>query len=343
MNYNNTDVSPVENESYYKNLFCKEIKKRSLRRTLTSICIMLVAAYVFTYAFATVYYTVLGTLLAIYTPDDTAMSVIQKLSEMLVYTVQLVIPAFIYMLLCGQSIKSCFVLPEYDFQEKAGPARLLCYAGCAFAISCAMSGLSSVFTSVIGLPESAFDVPPPANIAEFLLGIISVAVLPAIIEEAVFRGLILGRLLPFGKGFAMCASAVFFASVHGSAEQMIYSFVYGLLFAFIAVKTGSLKTGIIIHFLNNLYACCSEYAETLLTPEVFDLVNGVIYTAFIAAGLLSAVYLIGKNIINIPEEKTQGFADELSVRETFASLVCPVMIVYYIFVLFETFSIYFGN
>lgn len=340
MNYNPIDTP---NENYYRNLYYKETKKRSLRRTLASVCIMLVSAYILVYAFATVYYTVLGAVLAVCTPNDMTLSVIEKLSEILIYIVQLVFPALVYMLLCGKSLRDCFVLPECTTQEKVSPVRLLCFAACAFAISSAMSGISAVFTSIFGLSETAFDTPAPANSIEFLLGILSVAVLPAIIEEAVFRGLILGRLLPYGKGFAICAGAVFFASVHGSAEQMIYSFVYGVLFGFIAVKTGSVKTGIIIHFLNNLYACCMEYAETLLKPELYELLSGIIYTAFIAAGLLSAVYLIGKNIVSIPAEKPKEAAGELTAYETYRSLVSPLMIVYYIFVLFETLVVYFGS
>lgn len=340
MNYNPTDTP---NENYYRNLYYKETRKRSLRRTLTSVCIMLVAAYIFVYVFATVYYTVLGAVLQIYVPDEMMLSVIEKLSEILIYIVQLVVPALLYMLLCGKSLRDCFVLPEYTTREKTSPARLLAFAACAFAISCAMSGISAVFTAIFGFSESAFDTPAPANATEFLLGILSVAVIPAIVEEAVFRGLILGRLLPFGKGFAICASAVFFASVHGSAEQMIYSFVYGVLFGFLAIKTGSVKAGVIIHFLNNLYACCMEYAETLLKPELFELLSGIIYTVFIAAGLLSAVYLIGKNIINIPGNEPYSGEGALTARETYTSLACPIMIVYYIFVLSETLIIYFGS
>ncbi len=334
--------SEIGNENYYRNLFLKQAQKRSLRKSLTAICIMLVAAYVCVYGFALVYYTALGVASAVYSFSDKAIALLEKAADILFYIVQLVIPAAVFMLIRGRSVKSYLVIATDEAAEKTSFLRLLCFGGCAFAISCAMSGLSSVFTSFFGLSEAAFDVPAPANAAEFIIEIIAIAILPPILEEFVFRGLILGELMPYGKSFAIVASAVFFASAHGSAEQMIYSFAYGLLFAFIAVKTGSLKVGIIIHFLNNIYACTLDYIETFANPEIFELVSGIIYVVLIAAGLLSAVYLVGKNIIGISEKITnESIPGKLSNRETFAALVSPVMIVYYLFVLFETLSVYF--
>ena len=48
-----------------------------------------------------------------------------------------------------------------------------------------------------------------------MLNLVSTAVLPALVEEMVFRGYILGALRPQGDGLAIVFSAVFFGLLHG--------------------------------------------------------------------------------------------------------------------------------
>ena len=48
--------------------------------------------------------------------------------------------------------------------------------------------------------------------------------LAPVCEELCFRWMILRRLRPWGDGFAVCASALLFALVHGNLYQMLYAF-----------------------------------------------------------------------------------------------------------------------
>ena len=71
--------------------------------------------------------------------------------------------------------------------------------------------------------------------------------LAPVCEELCFRWMILRRLRPWGDGFALCASALLFALVHGNLYQMLYAFAVGLVLGGILLHTGSLKGCILLH------------------------------------------------------------------------------------------------
>ena len=71
--------------------------------------------------------------------------------------------------------------------------------------------------------------------------------LAPVCEELCFRWMILRRLRPWGDGFALCASALLFALVHGNLYQMLYAFVVGLVLGGVLLHTGSLKGCILLH------------------------------------------------------------------------------------------------
>lgn len=89
--------------------------------------------------------------------------------------------------------------------------------------------------------------------ARIVLGIIGYAVLPAIAEELVFRGVI-------QKGFnARCTAfcTIFFSTfcfviMHGSLQQFIYQIVLGVVLASFYYFTKNILYSIIFHFINNL-------------------------------------------------------------------------------------------
>lgn len=71
--------------------------------------------------------------------------------------------------------------------------------------------------------------------------------LAPVCEELCFRWMILRRLRPWGDGFAVCASALLFALVHGNLYQMLYAFVVGLVLGGVLLHTGSLRGCILLH------------------------------------------------------------------------------------------------
>ncbi len=72
-----------------------------------------------------------------------------------------------------------------------------------------------------------------------------------IMEEYIFRKLIVDRTLRYGQGVAVVVSGLMFGLFHGNLSQFVYAATLGMFFAFIYVKTGKLKYSIILHMIIN--------------------------------------------------------------------------------------------
>lgn len=125
------------------------------------------------------------------------------------------------------------------------------------------------------------------------------AFLPAIEEEAFFRGLITESLSRAKIVPAAFCSAAAFALYHGSLTQLLYQFIYGVGLFFIAKKSGSALPGAIAHFINNAAVLVFSYVGIEI-----DLFN-----PFIIAGgviLLAAfVWLIARDKSDIKTEPAE--------------------------------------
>jgi membrane protease YdiL (CAAX protease family) len=82
--------------------------------------------------------------------------------------------------------------------------------------------------------------------------LIVVALLPALFEELLFRGLLLNGLK---KSFSDWAAAPIcgglFALFHQNPAQTPYQFCCGTVYALVAIKSGSILPMMLAHFLNN--------------------------------------------------------------------------------------------
>lgn len=79
-----------------------------------------------------------------------------------------------------------------------------------------------------------------------------------IVEELFFRKLFLDRLLVLGEKKAILMSAILFGLPHLFSQglpQLFSTFLVGLVWADVRVKTGKLWPGILLHMLFNLYGC----------------------------------------------------------------------------------------
>ncbi len=85
--------------------------------------------------------------------------------------------------------------------------------------------------------------------------IISTVILAPIVEEIMFRGMILNRLMSaFPKWAAVLVSAIAFGALHMNWTQGIFAGLVGIVFGVVYVKTRSLWLCIFAHAANNLWA-----------------------------------------------------------------------------------------
>ncbi len=173
------------------------------------------------------------------------------------------------------------------------------------------------------------------SVLDIVLFYISVSVLPALVEEFAFRGVILNVLRKYSDGLAILVSAVLFGLMHGNFTQIPFAFVVGLILGYVAVKTNSLIPGIIIHFLNN----ANSVTLTLLETNT-DLSDAVINSIYIIILLIISILAISSFITLSKNHK--GFfklhnADDTIAFKEKVKTVCisPTIIIFAVFCLME--------
>ena len=128
-----------------------------------------------------------------------------------------------------------------------------------------MSNFVNLFDAVLSLMgfNGSYSLPIPLdNFGYLVLNLILLAVLPAICEELIFRGIIFNGLKQYGDKKAVFLSALLFMLVHSSVEQTIYSFFVGIVLALLYLRTGSIIYPIILHFTNNAIVVVMNYIYT---------------------------------------------------------------------------------
>ena len=111
-----------------------------------------------------------------------------------------------------------------------------------------------------------------------LYAFILAPILPAIAEEALFRGVVMSGLREFGNFFAIMLSGALFALMHGNYAQLILQFIVGCEIAFVVLINENYFMGMIMHFANNLFAVLFGIINSLileLSPLLWNLVEGL--------------------------------------------------------------------
>ncbi len=85
----------------------------------------------------------------------------------------------------------------------------------------------------------------------FFLSILIIALVPAIFEEVVYRGMFYNEYRKVKPLQAIFLSAFLFGIMHGNLNQFIYAFLMGIVFALIIEVTDSILSTMIIHFFIN--------------------------------------------------------------------------------------------
>jgi len=93
------------------------------------------------------------------------------------------------------------------------------------------------------------------NPREAILALIIIAVLPAICEEALNRGLILNSLLKrYSALWSVIVTGLLFGAFHLSPYRFISTALLGILLSWIAYRSGSIYNSILSHAVNNASA-----------------------------------------------------------------------------------------
>lgn len=176
--------------------------------------------------------------------------------------------------------------------------------------------LSDMITQIIidagvPVPDMTEYITTPQGGWEIFLYMIVIAILPAICEELIFRGIVCGSLKESNKTAAIILSSIAFSLIHSTVQQIPFSFIMGLFLAYMATKYDSVIPGIILHFINNMISCVFMLLYESISYEAYATAVTIYDIVSIVLGAVCGLIFV---YARIKERKRQEYKEIPRVR-----------------------------
>lgn len=108
------------------------------------------------------------------------------------------------------------------------------------------------------------------NPGQLVLSLLAFAVVPAIGEELIYRGLLISRLIQSTGNihFSVIISALIFAAVHWQPLNLLSITLMGIVLGYLYVRTRNIWYGILLHFLINAIQIIQLYVWPELLEQI---------------------------------------------------------------------------
>lgn len=176
-------------------------------------------------------------------------------------------------------------------------------------ISVGMVAYSFQLNSMIPLPEWMIESEKESqdlivaaltmdNIGELLVNLLVIALIPAIGEEWIFRGILQDRLLRIVKNehLAVWTVAILFSAIHMQFQGFIPRMLLGAILGYMFIWSGSLWLPIIAHFFNNGFQVVSYFIQQQ-TTDMKDIDIDQMPDVAGWQGLLSLIGVVGLMLV----------------------------------------------
>lgn len=177
----------------------------------------------------------------------------------------------------------------------------------------------------------------PSNYMELFYMIVIIAVLPAIFEELLCRGILLRGYEGYGIRFGVVISAVFFAILHFSLTNFIFPLLLGIMLGVMVYRTNSIYSAIIVHFVNNAVGVIvlfftkpsqTDFYEQITKTDILQYLCLAIIAGIVMAGALIYIFKTTKpTTTSIPKQK---FSFKILLHWPVILGVCMI-IVYFVY------------
>lgn len=198
--------------------------------------------------------------------------------------------------------------------------------------------------------------------APFPLALFAGALIPAICEEAAFRGYIQWGLGPLGASRAILMTGLLFGMMHFSLIKLIPLTVLGWIFAAAVQRTGSTLPGMIMHFVHNATALLLTFfyrgdaleAGAEGAPSLISVLVLVAAAATLSVAVWALLRRFGPEDLAAPSatfaatpsgETDPGFSAGQAARRSSALLLLPLVPaigIYGLMVANEIYVVFFG-
>ncbi len=166
-----------------------------------------------------------------------------------------------------------------------------------FFICLAGNYVTSVFVNFmenIGVHLTSPEYAVPSDLGGRFIYIVAIAVVPPLVEEFAIRGVVMQPLRKYGDAFAIVASSLVFAVLHGNLIQAPFALIAGIGIGYAVCITNSVWTGVLIHTVNNLYSVITEFmiediADEAMLNRVYLITTIALYTVSILGSVLFVI------------------------------------------------------
>ncbi len=202
----------------------------------------------------------------------------------------ILLPSILYIIISKKDFKYSFRLNKLSFKS------LLIVLGITFAMNPFLMFISAIAAKLFGssiaesLVESAVNAP-------FWISVLSIAVTPAICEEALLRGVIMDGYRNVNVKKMILLNGLLFGLFHLNLHQFAYTFIMGIVLAGVVYITDSIFASMIIHFTNNLLSVILMYMGKDVDPTAsmeaagYSIGNILIIAAIIIVSILVTLWL----------------------------------------------------
>lgn len=171
-----------------------------------------------------------------------------------------------------------------------------------FALNLAISSTFDYFIKFFGYesPTSGIDESKYTGFGRLIAMLVTTAIIPAVCEEIMHRGMLLQGLKVFGVKKAIIISSLLFGLMHLNIGQFFYATIIGTIISIVVLSSGNLVSGMIIHFINNALGVYFTFAYVndwvggkfyAILSNILNLFGGVV--GFIISFFVLCLLLIG--------------------------------------------------
>ncbi|GAB6149713.1 CPBP family intramembrane glutamic endopeptidase [Clostridium novyi] len=179
----------------------------------------------------------------VFVPVFKILNIPKGLDIVILQIALLLVPTIIYFIITKQSVKEVLRLNKINIKSVF---IIIIIGFLAQPITVFLSLITQfIFPNKIGMVISQLNTMP------LILQVAIVALTPAILEEVTMRGIVLSGYKNVDIKKAAIITGLFFCMIHRDGNQSLYTFAFGILFAYLVEITGSIFSSMICHFTIN--------------------------------------------------------------------------------------------
>lgn len=156
------------------------------------------------------------------------------------------------------------------------------------------------------------EIPAPVNVTELMYALIAIAIIPAVFEELLTRGIIMRGYEGFGIKWGIIISSILFGIMHYDVINFIFPIFLGLILGYVVYRTNSIYSGMIIHFVNNALAVFMIYFYTQPLTDYYGKISVIELLQYFGIALIAAVFVAGSVYYIFKTTSVDGYNEEVS-------------------------------